>query len=185
MGSRAQVGRRGNAKIAKLYDANTVSINFENNIGEQIKAFFADAVNEVYRPAAYAAVTVIYNELKIRAPERSGRLKEAMYRFRVKADLGNKAVFYAGVNKKKAPHWWLIENGYWQIYRVVFNEQTGKFYTLENKPLANPKFIPPQPYLAPTFDAKMGEALQVALQEIKKRLEAKMNGQQLNSPDYV
>lgn len=176
--------RRGNSKTARTYQKQTVGIVFENNIKEQLEKFASRLKDEVFRPAAFAGVTVLYNELQIRAPEQFGTLKDAMYRWREKGNIGLRETFYAGVNKRKAPHWWLVEHGHWQYYVVTYIEegpQAGTWVTIKDKPLAQPRFVPAQPYLRPTADAKLQPAMQEAMKVLKQRLKALINGDTLTT----
>lgn len=172
---------RGKAKQAKLYPSQRMAITFDSNIKEQLTAFVGRLNDDVFRPAAYAAVTVLYDELKLRTEGgqySEGDLNAAMYRWREKGDIGNKAIFYAGVNKRKAPHWWVVEHGHWQYFTVVKPETgpyAGQFVTLKNKPLPQPKFVPAKPYLGPAAD-KLPEAMQVAMRVMKERLKYVIRG---------
>lgn len=155
---------------ARQFDKDSFSISFDNNIEQGLNKLFADASNELYRPAAYAAATVLYNEVVTRVPERTGKLKSAIYRFREKQDTDDKSIFYVGVNKRKAPHWWLIEHGHFQQKQALLID--GKWVTLD-RPLANPRYVPAKPYFRPSVDAKMQDALQAGISEFKKRFNAK------------
>lgn len=158
------------ANNARQFSSDTFAIALNGDIQGQLKKFFVDAADKVYRPAAYVASTVLYDEVVQRVPERTGKLKSAIYRYREKQDTQDKAIFYVGVNKRKAPHWWLIEHGHWQRRQAIL--LNGRWVTLKN-PLANPKYVPAQPYFRPSIDAKMNEALQAGLTEFKKRFESK------------
>lgn len=168
---------------AKLYNASTFSIEFDSNIKEKLEKFAGDVVNEALRPAAYAAVTVLYDEMRIRVPVGEGLLKSAIYRWREKDDIGEQAIFYAGVNKRKAPHWWWIEHGHFQ-YHTVVRLENGDFITLKNKPLPQPKYVPAKPYIRPTADAKIGAAMDEAMKVLKQRLNGLIKGANATITDF-
>lgn len=165
------MARRSNAR---QYEVGSFSMSLDGDIQGQLNKFFGDIADKCYRPATYVASTVLYDEIKLRVPKDTGGLENAIYRYREKSDTHinnlNKSTFYVGVNKRKAPHWWLIEHGHWQRRQAIL--LNGKWVTLKN-PLANPKYVPAQPYFRPAIDAKMNEALQAGLIEFKKRFESK------------
>lgn len=179
--------RRGNSKTARTYPSQTLSIRFENDIKAQLEAFVGRLNDEVFRPAAFAAVTVLYDEMRVRVSYEKGDLFDAIYRWRVKEDIGNQAIFYAGVNKRKAPHWWLVEHGHWQYYRVIKPDDgpyAGQYVTLKDQPLAQPKFVPAKPYIRPAVD-KLPQAMQEAMRVLKLRLRGVMRNQiPLNDLEY-
>lgn len=168
---------------ARLFNSQSFSIEFDSNIKEKLEKFAGDFVNEALRPAAYAGVTVLYDEMRIRVPVDEGLLKSAIYRWREKDNIGEQAIFYAGVNKQKAPHWWWIENGHFQYHQVVKLEN-GDFITLKNKPLPQPKYIPAKPYIRPTADAKLGEAMNVAINTLRERLNGIIKGSNATITDF-
>lgn len=158
------------ASKAKLYNEKSFSITFTSDIEAQLKAFADSVGDQVLRPAAFKAATVLYEEIHRNVPVNSGLLKSAIYRFREKQNTQYQSVFNVGVNKVKAPHWHWLEHGHWQVYQTVFNKETGTFHTLKNRPLATPVFIPAKPYLRPSFDSKYNEALKAGFDEINKRI---------------
>lgn len=168
---------------ARLFNAKTFSVEFDSNIKEKLDKFAGDLVNEALRPAAYAGVTVLYDEMRIRVPVGEGLLKSAIYRWRDKDNIGEQAIFYVGVNKKKAPHWWWMEHGHYQ-YHTVIKLDSGEYITLKNKPLPQPKYIPAKPYIRPTVDAKMGEALEVAKTVLTERLNGIIRGSNATITDF-
>ena len=157
---------------AKLYNSKRMSISFESNLRKKLEVIGDRIIDEACRPAAYAAVTVLYDEMRIRVPVGEGLLKSAIYRWRDKSETNveniGQSVFYVGVNKRKAPHWWWIENGHYQYKYVAKNEQ-GEYYTTKDK-RPQPKYIPAKPYLRPSIDAKMGEALKAGYKELQVRI---------------
>lgn len=175
---------RGKPKVAKLYPKQRVMMGFSSNVKEQLEAFVGNLKDQAFRPAAYAAVTLLYYEMRFRTEggQGDGTLRDSIYRWRVKEDIGNQAIFYAGVNKRKAPHWWLVENGHWQYYTVIRpadGPYAGQYVTLKNKPLPVPKWVPAKPYIRPAAD-KLPQAMQVAMRVLKERTKYLIRG--VNAP---
>jgi len=168
MGRRAQNTGRGHAKVAKLHEQDSFSVSFNRDLQAQLQAFSDNFVNDVLRPAAYAAATVLYDEMRLRVPEKTGALKASIYRWREKQD-NNRAIFYVGVNKRKAPHWHLIEYGHYQIYRVYWNAEVQDWRTIRQL-LPTPIFSPARPYVRPTFDAKYKTAIDTAMRVVEEKV---------------
>lgn len=166
---------RGNARSSRKYSKESFSIDFKNNIKSQLVAFKGNLYDAVLRPACFAGITVLYDEMKIRAPIDEGTLRDSIYRWREKNEQNYSATFYVGVNKRKAAHWWLVEHGHWQFY-TVYKTDDGKYYTDVTKPLEVPKFVAAKPYIRPTYDSKIKLAADTALLEAAKRIRELMSG---------
>lgn len=160
---------------SKQYSVDSFSINIDKSLTNKLDQVFENFADDVMRPGAFAASTVIYDEMQLLVPEKTGQLKSAIYRYREKNGSGNEAIFYIGPNKRKAPHWSLVEHGHFQIYQVYFDPKIDDYRTNVKQPLAVPKLVPAQPYIRPTFDAKISQALQAGLDEMHKRLGEKFN----------
>lgn len=156
------------ARKAKTYDYEGFKVTIDDNLQNAFNSMFDDIENKVLRPAAYAAATVLYDEVKLRVPEKTGKLKNAIYRWRERNPVEKKSIFYVGVNKKQAPHWSLIEHGHIQRHAQVLID--GEWKTLENQPLSSPKHIAARPYFRPAFDAKIQEAINTGLDVLSKKL---------------
>jgi hypothetical protein len=166
---------------AKTYQKKSFSIALGSELEDGLDALFDDFTNKCCRPAAFAASTVLYDEMKLRVPEKTGTLLSSIYRFREKDTHSNldKAIFYVGPNKRIARHWSLVEHGHFQIYKTYFDAERDTWVTIRNEPLATPKFIPAQPYIRPTYDAKIELALKTGLQVLKQRFNDKSSNQTL------
>lgn len=121
----------------------SVSFELTGDIKTQLEAY-ADKVKETFRPACFEAATVIYDEMKIRAPVKSGGLREAIFRYRLKENNNDESVFFIGVNHIKAPHW--------------------HFFELGTRNMAA------RPFIRPSYDAKIAKAAQRATDVIRERL---------------
>ena len=163
-------------------DQNTVSIRMTGDAETALNLFIGNIREKVLRSATYAGAKVLYDEMRQRTQNATpdlygqvtGQLKDAIYHWHDDKQSGlNKQVYAVGVNKKKAPHWHLIEYGHWQIYST-YKGQDGKFYTLKvnGNPVMsqNPKRVPAYPYIRPTFDAMGKSALEAAKKRMSERL---------------
>lgn len=114
---------------------------------------------------------MFYKEMIIRAPVSGidgGQLQFSIYRKHVTSQSSQfKQVYHTGPNKKKAPHWFWAEYGYMQPYKV-FMLPNGEWRTSKER-LPQPKFIPPNPYIRPTFLAKRDESLNRMRQVLGQR----------------
>lgn len=122
----------------------SVKIAFNDDLSANLQNF-ADKVKGTFKEASFKAATVLYDEMKIRAPEGpTGNLQASIYRFRLKETPDTQATFRVGVNARKAPHWHFLEFG--------TRRQAAK------------------PFIRPTYDAKIKTAADAAVQSIKERL---------------
>lgn len=148
----------------------TLKIELAGDLKKQLKQFAKDLQGEVLTSAVAAGAKVLYDELQVRVPVDDGQLKNAIYRY-MDRETENKPsrTYFVGVNMAKAPHWWLVEYGHMQSFQVIKTKKKG-WITLKKRPLPAPRFVPGKPYLRPTADAKLSEALDV----IKKRFGQKI-----------
>lgn len=147
-----------------------LGIGFDGSqIGDFLSNLSRDLQEKAMRPAAFAASTVLYDELKIRVPHYEGNLSDAIYRWRDASKSGAAVESWVvGVNKVKAPHFHLVEEGHWQPYKVIVGAD-GKFVTT-NQLLATPKWIPPNAFFRPSYDAKINAALDAGLKSLQTNL---------------
>lgn len=124
---------------------------------------------KVTRAGAYAGATVFYDEIRRNVPVDEGVLKDSIYRYRDDArSRDGVEVFAVGPNKRKAPHWHLIEYGHWLVNRV-YKGQDGRWIGTRQR-RAVPKWIPPQPYLRPAFVGKVRAALRAMQDRMAQKL---------------
>jgi hypothetical protein len=169
---RAQNPKRSNAKVPQLFNKETFEMRLDSGISDALRALSNNFVTQVCRPAAFVAATVLYDEMRLRVPERNGLLKKSIYRWREKTGTTQRAIFYVGPNKRLAPHWHLLEYGHWVTRQAYFDEVEQRWITTK-KFLAQPFFVPPKPYIRPTYDAKIQVALQAGYAEMKRRIKEK------------
>lgn len=139
-------------------------------ITAKLEKLSKDMQEQVLRPAMYEVCTVLYNEIKLTTPVDQGTLQNAVYRFR-NADISKDLLEFwtVGINHKKAPHFHFVEDGYWQIYKVVKTD-SGQFFTTSQL-LPSPKWIPPTGYFRAANDSAMPRALQAGLKVLETKLE--------------
>lgn len=152
-------------KKRATFGRQALSMNFTGDLKAQILKF-ADEVKAIaFRPAAYAAARTLYAEMHRLVPVGQGekdkaRLKDALYHYFVKDRSTDDVMIYAiGVNKRKAPHWALVEFGYFQRYPVYFNDKTKKWVTVKSSPYAAPRKVPAQSYIRAAYLNKIDEAM--------------------------
>ncbi len=151
----------------------------------------ADKVRgEVMIAGAAAAARVLADEMKQQVPEKSGRLRDSIYRYYDEKRSGpGRQIYLIGVNKRLAPHWHHIEYGHWRYNKIV-NGRPMKAKTKANAKnktpgvldpaiydlpgaLSRPVWVPAKPYIRPAYDAKINPALQAALARMREKLKGK------------
>ncbi|WP_420909880.1 HK97 gp10 family phage protein [Achromobacter denitrificans] len=131
---------------------------------------------EAVRPAAHAMAVVLYDEFKARVPVRMGVLQAAIYRwFDEAASDTDTKTYMVGVNKRKAPHWWLVEHGHWRRYAIAYTPKKG-WVTLKDQPLKTPVYVPGAPYLRPAIDAKLQAAVQAGMNRLAEKIKEIQHG---------
>lgn len=123
-----------------------------------------NACDSAVRPAAQAGAQVFYDQIKRNVDKIgvvTGNLKSSIYQVYSKDNSkdGERSVYHVSWNTKKAPHGHLLEYGHMQKYQVVYNKKTGKWITLKNKPLANPKQVAARPFVRPAYESHGDRAL--------------------------
>lgn len=176
-----------------VYTTTNATVTIDGDIGDLLDDF-ADFLPDAFRSAAAAGARVFYDELLVRAPVGpTGNLKKAIYRwYDKKASTDGRQVYRAGVNVKKAPHWWLVEYGHFRRNKLIRvrpgadvskyrNKKTGKplafvakdghTYIPRNKGAGTVNvWVPPTPYLRPSFEAKKNAALQAMRARLAQRI---------------
>lgn len=129
------------------------SIEFDTKaLVSKLEQFASDIQEKALRPAAYAASKVIYAEMKIRAPiGPTGNLHNSIYQYHdVKLSVDGKQIYAIGPNKKKAPHWHLLEYG------------TSRMAA--------------RPFIRPTYDAMIGKAMDAAYKRLHEKVKEIADG---------
>ena len=89
----------------------SVKVNRES-IALQVEGI-EQRLKDAIRPAAYAGAMVYYNEVRMRAPYRTGRLRDSIYIAHSddNSQPGVRETYHVSWNKKQAPHGHLLEYG--------------------------------------------------------------------------
>lgn len=169
-------GRNGGRKAAykprveTRYPIAQQGVSFESNMVQQMLNLQVEIQEQALRSAAHQGSLVFYNEAKQRAPVGpTGRLRDSIYRKHVSSKSNaDRQVYHVGPNKSKAPHWHLVEYGYMQPY-VVVKLQNGEWRTTKRR-RDQPKFIPPKPYMRPTYLSKRDQVLARMRETMQKRV---------------
>lgn len=117
-------------KTRVLTGKNSFSIGVDTSGLDSLLDQLDAGVQEAVRPAAQAAAQVLYDEVKKNVAaigKKTGNLERSIYQAFSASNSGpGKAAYHISWNHKKAPHGWLIENGYLQRYEMAVDDN-GKF----------------------------------------------------------
>lgn len=140
----------------------------EQSLAAAFEKVSAELLEKVARSGARAGALVFYDEMRARAPDDEGELRDAIYHWH-DDDAQARGVqrYLVGPNKAKAPHWYWVEYGHWRT-NVVFQGKDGSTWHITRK-LAHPVWVPAKPYVRPTWDAKAGAAVEAALARMAQR----------------
>ena len=131
------------------------------------------------RSAAHAGAVVLYDEMRARAPVDQGTLRDSIYRWHDdEYSKDGRQRYVIGPNKGKAPHWHLIEYGHWRVNVVTRLPNGQTVATTERLPA--PVWVPAQPYIRPTFDAKVTAAIDAAKARIGEGIKRALSGAEGN-----
>lgn len=137
----------------------------KRSIAGQVRAIKRELQDHALRSASRAGALVFYNEMKIRVPVKTGTLRDSIYHWHDDEAAKRGAERYVvGPNKRKAPHWHLVEYGHWRVNTIVMIN--GKAVATKER-LATPVWVPASPYIRPTYDATVGEAINAARGRLK------------------
>lgn len=150
-------------------------VRVTGSLAAAIKQHGRDIQTKVLRSGAHAGAVVFYDEMKQRAPVDEGTLFGSIYRFHDESkSKGGLQRYLIGPNRKKAPHWHLVEYGHWRV-NVVVRLPNGQIKATTER-LQDPVWVPPVPYIRPTFDAVAQRAIESARERMKQRLQELTNG---------
>jgi hypothetical protein len=162
-------------KQARKHAANTASFAFDGDIAEKVGEWFERIKSEALRPAAHAMALVLYDEMRARVPVKMGKLQSAIYRWHDDSQSGpDKQTYLVGVNKSKAPHWWLVEHGHWRKHAVI-KLPSGEWVTVKSRPLKVPVYVPAHPYLRVSVDVKLGAAVEAGYRRLTEKIQEFQN----------
>jgi len=163
-------------RATRTHKRNEVAFSFEGDVAEQVASFFDEIKEKAVRPAVHAMAVVLYDEMRERVPLRLGTLQSAIYRWFDDAASGpDRKTYLVGVNKRRAPHWWLVEHGHWRKHKIK-RLPGGEWVTIKDQPLKIPVFVPAQPYLRVSVDAKMPEAVKAGMNRLAEKIKEVRNG---------
>jgi hypothetical protein len=170
---RRRLGRGSRPSGPATFRKDTIDIGIVSNVTESLAALEAGIREKVLRSAARAGALVFYTEMRLRVPVKSGELYKAIYHYHDdKGSTGARQTYFVGPNKVKAPHWHQVEFGHWQV-NVVVRLPNGRLAATKER-LATPKWIPANPYVRPTWEAKKNAALSASKLRMGERLKELM-----------
>lgn len=133
--------------------AETFSIKFDSSGLNAALDDLATQVQHSVRPAAQAGAQVLYDEARLRAPERSGLLKSSIYQTYSKDNSGaDHATYHVSWNHTVAPHGHLLEFG------------TSR--------------APAHPFIRPAFEARKQDALTASKTKFEELMQQAIGGHQ-------
>lgn len=151
----------------------SIAIKLDESLHAQLDKFDKELQGRILGNAVSAGAQVLYHELHQRVPVAEGILKRSLYYYFNRDDMYSPVKsYFVGVNMAVAPHWHLVEYGHIQTH-VAVQLASGEWVTLKDKPLSEPRFVPAQPYLRPTYDAKIGQALEAVKTSLKQQIETR------------
>ena len=150
---------------------NTLTISVDMTSVNRLVQMLKEDMEDAVRPAAQAAAQVLYDEVKKNVAaigKKTGRLSESIYQAYSLPNSGKgRAVYHVSWNSNVAPHAINVEYGHIQRYQVIVTS-TGRFVTLKNSPLSQPRQVAARPFIRPAV-AKFDEAAKAAEAEILRR----------------
>lgn len=111
----------GAPKNRYLTGKNTFTVRVDTDGLDAYIDALGDKAEKAARPAAQAAAQVLYDEVKKNVQalgRKTGKLDGSIYqKFSTSNSRRGVAVYHVSWNHSKAPHGWLVENGYLQRYQ--------------------------------------------------------------------
>lgn len=151
------------ATSTRLFPGQAIGVGVSSDLKEGLNRFAEKVQKKAARSATFAMADALHKEMQINARKgqyATGSLAEAIYTYYDESKSANgKHVYAVGVNKREAGNWHWIEYGRWRHYQTI--KINGEWITLRNRPLENPVWVPPTPYLRPAFDAKVGSLFSI------------------------
>ena len=164
-------------KSARAYRSSSVKLGFDSNIVQALDKLDKKIKEEVLRAVAFEGATTLYDDMRMRVPVHSGKLRDSIYRYRDRRlETDYFKSYLIGPNKRKAPHWYNVEYGHWR-----YNRWAGRWLRSKSNPnargpsahdlpgkLDTPVWTPASPYIRPTYDGAMVRAIQNSLSKAKE-----------------
>lgn len=149
-------------------------------------AALEDAIKtKVLRSMAFAGSNVFYLEMRMQVPVREGTLYGSIYQWHDDKSSPARQRYFIGPNKREAPHWHFIEFGHW-LYNIQIDGkwQRSKSSRSARGPSAHdlpgarqpPVWVPPKPFVRPTWEAKKQAAVTAMKLRGAERLREVMAG---------
>ncbi len=169
------------SRSTKYFPATTGKIGLDGDLIGALEKFEKAIYETVLRSAAYAGAEMMYKEVQMRVPVRTGKLKESLFvYFDRKLDQPTFKSYLVGPNKRKAPHWYNVEYGHFRYNRS--NGQGGWMRSKSNPnargpgahdlagALPVPIWVPAKPYMRSAYDAKIAACLNRMKERLGERI---------------
>jgi HK97 gp10 family phage protein len=150
------------------------SATIRGSLAGKVRALKETVSESTLRSAAHAGAVVLYDEMKLRAPVDQGTLRDSIYRWHDDSfSKDGRQRYVIGPNKRKAPHWHLVEYGHWRV-NVVVRLPNGQIVATKER-LQDPVWVPAVPYIRSAFDAKVHSAIAAAKARLGEGIEAALS----------
>ena len=151
----------------------TVHIEGVEDLVETIDRMIEGVKPSKIEPVLDKAAGKIAREVRARAPVGpTGNLKRAVKKKKLQRWFGSPAPVIVAIDRKKAPHAWLVTHGTSGIRRVDLPHYTilgGRLVLITQTGI-----MPPNRFFAESIEAKQGEALSTIEKGVEKILEEAM-----------
>lgn len=153
-----------------------VTMKIHGDMKGALRKLGGEDMTRALRSGVYAAAKVLYTDMLLRVPIHEGGLVDAIYHWHDdKLSTATRQVYRIGPNKAKAPHWHLVEYGHWRRNVVYRDKRTGRMIATRKR-LEVPVWVPAYPYIRPTYDGMIGNAMSAAKIRLKQRVGEFMRG---------
>lgn len=180
-------GRGGRKQTQYFSPDRKANVRIDESIVGALEKLRADLQTKVLRSAAYAGAKLLADEMTMRAGAIAddGTIRDAIYTWHDDKQSGPlKQVYWVGVNKREASHWFSVEFGHWRRnvvipgaavknpgkYGAAFKtDAKGRQVLVTKHKLPAPVWVEARPYIRPTAD-RMGDAIQAMKARLAERL---------------
>jgi hypothetical protein len=171
------------SKTAQLVQRNGVRVSLNADFATALESYKKTILEKVLRSGAATTARTFYLAMRANVPVKEGDLYGAMYHWHDPKQSGQtKQVYYAGPNKRKAPHWAFIEYGHWLYNRYANgswlqsksnkNARGPQAHDLPGR-LDIPVWVPAKPYIQPAWDRR-DAAFAAGMEAMKRRAQEEL-----------
>jgi len=170
---------------ARKFPIDRTKVGLQGDLIAQLDQFERKIKEKMLISAVAAGAKVMYDEVKLNVPVDTGKLRDSIYRFYDKSQSGRAvATYIVGPNKRKSPHWFVVEYGHWRYNRSA----DGRWLRSKSNPNARgsdahnlpgaldvPQWVPANPYLRRSYDSAIRKSLDAIRARLAQRMHAELN----------